>query len=99
MKLNLEANFGTQVTMDHPLWEWLLERASTVLNSFRICNDGKTGFQRMRGKLCNKQVCCFGEKVLWMPLPMRGHEVPNMEPRMHEGVWLGLRTRSGEDII
>ena len=99
MRLNLEANLKTQIDQSHALWPWLLCWASQLLNRYRIGNDGRTGTQRILGKTCHKEVCGFGEKVFWRPLPHTGHDPPNAEARVYEGVWLGLRRRTDEDII
>ena len=99
LKLNLEANIEQQITVYHPAWPWLLEWSCQVINRFRILEDGRTGSERIRGKNSHKQVCCFGETVLYLPIKLGGHERPNMDPKFDEGIWLGLTTRTDEDIV
>ena len=39
----------------------------------------------------------FGEKIMWQPLDQL--KAGSMEPRMLEGVWLGIRPQSSEVIV
>ena len=97
LKLQLESNIGQDITVDHPVWPWLVEWSAQVVNRFRVGEDGRTGIQRIRGKRSHKEICGFGERVVYMPLKI-GRKA-DLEARMEHGVWLGLRTRTDEDII
>ena len=54
--------------------------SAQLLNRFRIDQEGKTGTQRVRGRTSNKDVCHFGEKVLWMPLPLHQRGDADLQP-------------------
>ena len=93
------AHLSQYVSQDHPLWPWLLEWSAQCLNRFRADSHGRTGTERVRGKKSHKELCMFGEKVLWKPLRLDGNKYPDSEAKIHVGIWLGLRSKSDEDII
>ena len=79
--------------MRHAVIPWLLEWTSVTLNRYVAHKGGMTSYQRTTGKKSTRPVATFGEKVLHMPLkterPKRGKD----EPRLKEGIWLGIRMR------
>ena len=42
---------------------WLIEHAADVLSKFQVGEDGKTGYERLKGKKYDKELAEFGEKV------------------------------------
>ena len=95
----LESHVREHIGIRHPVWEWMLEWSAGLMNRYRVGGDGKTGLQRIRGKRSHKQVCIFGEKVLWMPLDTKNYKRAKSESKILDGVWLGLRAKSDEDLI
>ena len=83
----------------HPTWDWLLERCAELLNRFRHDKNGTTGIQRVRGKRSHKQLCRFGERVLCLPLNVTSRNPSELWPTWVDGIWLGLRRKTDEDII
>ena len=56
-------------------------------------------YQRSTGKKSTRSVATFCEKVLYMPLKTERLKRGKDEPRLEEGIWLGIRTRSDEALI
>ena len=68
LALCLESKIKEKVAMAHPVWPWLLEWASLVINRYRMDSAGRTGLQRIRGKNAHNDICAFGGCVHRMPL-------------------------------
>ena len=51
VKLNLEANYKTDIKEDHPSIPWLVAHAGSVITRYKIGEDGKTAYQRCRKKI------------------------------------------------
>ena len=49
-KLDLERRLGEKLSVKHPIFAWLVEHIADVLNKYWIGTDGKTPYQRMKGK-------------------------------------------------
>ena len=73
-KNSLESHIRERVETDHPVWPWMVEWAAQTLNRFRVDEGGRTGTERVRGKRSHRELCIFGERILWAPLKLRRHE-------------------------
>ena len=47
------------------IWTWLTEYASYLLNRMEVSKDGKTAYERNKGKKARVMGVEFGESVLW----------------------------------
>jgi hypothetical protein len=62
-------------------------------------SDGKTAYERIRGKKCVRPVAEFGEYIHFRPLkgdPVRDNK---LEPQWRDGVWLGVDARTDEVYV
>ena len=76
---------------------WLVEHAGNVLTLFEVGSDGRTPYQRLRGRKMKIGMVEFGEIVHYMPLDIKNRG--KLEPRFCEGVYLGINMTSSEAII
>lgn len=78
----LEARLGVNVREMHPLVSWMVERVAEMLSMYEVGADGRTGYERMKGKLCPHDVVEFGEKAHYKyPKGFRRQE------KQLEGIW------------
>ena len=56
MKIDLEEKLGTQVPCAHPIMSWMVEHAAETLNRYLVGEDGKTAYERLRGKKSRRHV-------------------------------------------
>ncbi len=50
LKLDLEERVGVRVSVNHPIFPWVVEHAVDLLNKILIGVDGRTADQRRKGK-------------------------------------------------
>ena len=76
---------------------WLVVHAGDVINKFRVGQDGKTSYERAKGKAFKREVVEFGERVFCR----RGkvEKIPKIEVRWEEGIYLGMCWRTGGMFI
>lgn len=58
-------------------------------NKFQVGRDGKTAYERAKGKKFNKEICEFGDCILFR----RGKsnsKTNKLDPKWFEGVYLGM---------
>ena len=97
MKLALERRLGRLVPSTHPVMTWLVEHAAVVLNRFHVSRDGRTPYERIRGKKYKGEITEFGRKVYHRhPGKVQGG---SMEARWEVGIYVGKKVRSDENII
>ena len=99
-KLGLEDRMKCSIPLTHRIIPWLVEAAAFDLRSFCIGHDGRTPYERLKGKKMRTPIAEFGETVLYK-VPDRGgdHQLGKVEARWGSGIWLGLRARSMEHLI
>ena len=68
LKAAIESRIGRPILTDSCLLPWLVEHAGSLLNLFELWEDGKTPYQRLRGRKMHPALIEFGECVQWMPL-------------------------------
>ncbi len=91
LKLGLEERIGNQLPPSHPLTPWILEHTALLLNACTRGTDGKTSWERARGRPFGLRSHEFGESVVWKQ-PAKGpqHDPEgNMGPRQHVGTFFG----------
>ena len=78
---------------------WLVEYASVLWDRYAVSADGKTSYERLRGKKPRMLGLEFGEKVHWRHAVATGQCNNNLDSVWAEGVYLGHKTLSGESIV
>ena len=63
LKSQLEKNINDKVLRDSCIVQWMLRWAAMLLSRYQVGLDGKTGYERRRGRACTIPAVCFGEKV------------------------------------
>ena len=96
----LESRIGHRLPMDSNIAAWLIEYASTCLNSRQPnSSTGKTPYEEIHGKKASEPKAEFGEAIMYVPLKGAQNRKLQGEPRSYPGHWLGTNLRTGENII
>ena len=97
LKLALERRLGVGIPCSHPIMSWLIPHGAETVNKCQVGQDGRTAWERVRGKKYRGEVLEFGRRV--------HHRFPGkpaggvMDRRWGYGIWLGKRACSDEHII
>ena len=80
--------------------QWLLRWAAMVGSRYKIGTDGKTAYERLKGRRCNVVAIPLGECVWYKQLKDdEGRGGHRMESDWMEGVWLGHSRSTSETLI
>ena len=96
MMSGLSQRMGKTLDTSSPWVYWLVRHAAALINRFQVGSDGKTRYERMRGKKYLGDIAEFGETVMWKR-NVRGSAT--WTDRWGEGAFLGIREESGELLI
>ena len=99
MILALEAHLGKKIDLRHAIVAWMVTHAGYILTHYEVGKDGRTAYERLKGKTNGVDLCEFGEKVHYMPLKRSGGGLASAEARYKVGIWLGVDEKSSERII
>ena len=59
-KFALEKRIGMKIPSVHPIMTWLIEHAADMLNKFLVGRDGRTPYERIKGKPYRGEMIDFG---------------------------------------
>ena len=96
-KLALEKRIGRKIPSTHPVMTWLVEHGADMLNKYLVGRDGRTTYERIKGKAYKGEMTDFGRRVFHMH-PGK-HSGGSMQARWSNGVVLGKLWLSDEWII
>ena len=75
----------------------MVRHVGWLINHYAVRADGKTGYERLRGRPYSGKVLMFGECVWYRP-PETAHN-NELEERWHTALWLGKTNRSDEHLV
>ena len=98
IRSSLEDRVEAKIGGNHAVWAWIAEYASYLLNRFEVGKDGKTAYERCKGKKAKVMGVEFGEGVLWKRRPIGGH-LGKLSCLWEDGIYLGMKGTTGEVIV
>jgi hypothetical protein len=98
MKCALEMRWKVKIGSKHPVLTWMVEYAAHLICRFEVSHDGKTAYERCKGKRAKTKGVEFGEAILWRRKPV-GNALGKLTSMWEHGVFLGVKGKSGEMIV
>ena len=100
VKCQVEHDYGLQLDSSHVAMSWLVRYSGTLITLFCVGADGRTAYERSRGKPWKRALPKFGETVLYLPHDRnRGHK-NKLEPRyLGPAIYLGVLLGTGEIYV
>ena len=97
MKSALQEKLGMEVPDAHPVLTWLARHANFLMSRFRINgHDGKTGYERLKGRKWRRPVVMFGERIWFRPLKSYTAGAGGLENKLMSGRYIGTHGRNGD---
>jgi hypothetical protein len=97
-KSALEARLKAKLDQNHAVLTWLVEYVSMMLNRYEVSRDGRTAYERSKGKKSRLAGLEFGEQVMWRRKPV-GNNLAKLSVMWDLGTYLGVKGSTGEIII
>ena len=97
LKFAAEEKHGTVLAPDHPALAFMVHYAGKVISLNQVGADGRTGYERRKGRRYKRELPWWSEKVLFMPKTPKARSTA--APKYIPGIFLGLVDRSDEVII
>ena len=87
VKDGLDTRYERKVSREHHSLPWLVEHSAQCLNRYMVGRDGKTAYERAKGRPFRVPAAEFAECVWYKKPGTMGKE--KWESRWETGVWLG----------
>ena len=94
LKSALEGRIGKRISAERRIVKFMAEYGAYLLNRLEVGKDGKTAYERVRGKKGRVLGVEFGEKLLWKVRPKERLE--KIQPRWEYGIFVGVKRKGGE---
>jgi hypothetical protein len=91
----LEKRLKRRIDTKEPIVMFMPEYAVYLLNRLEVGKDGKTPYERARGKKATVLAVEFGEKLLYK-VRQENSKMAKIRERWDYGIFVGVRRRSGE---
>ena len=89
LKSQIEESAHVTLNSGDPILLWLIRWSAMLPSRFLVGKDGRTAFERRRGRRCTTAVQRFGEQVWYKELKSKSEVSGKIESDWKEGVWLG----------
>ena len=96
LQVALQSTIGYNIPCRHPIMSWLASHAAGILTNFVRGSDGRTAYQRVRGKPFASKVIAFAERCRYKS---RSKEQLQSPDRWYMGVYLGRERLTGQHIL
>ena len=95
-KIQVEEKAGVEIDGTDPILHWAVRWAAMVCSRYLVGADGKTGWQRRRGRKCRTTVCLLGEKVWYKEIRKSQNIQLHLDIEERGSIWLGHARSSNE---
>jgi hypothetical protein len=96
MKDALEHRLQTEIPPDHAIMTWIVEYAASLMRRSLVSMDGRTPYEKIKGRPSRRSLSVFGERVWYRPSHGRSKTLDYV---LEEGIFLGVQDRSDEVLI
>ena len=94
---DLSSRVGSPISFHTPVFPWIVEHATDILNKCHVASDVKSAYERLKKRPHRGELLPFGTAVMFKVVG----KVPGgvMTERWHLGTWLGKRFHTEEHIV
>ena len=75
----IESGTGGKVQNNADIMQWAIRWAANLISNYQIGEDGKTAFERIKGRKCRSPLAMFGERIMYMELKDGKDETQNRQ--------------------
>ena len=94
MLIAFEDRVQMKLSPKEPVVQFLPEYAAYLMSRLEVGKDGKTAYERVKGKAGSVLGLEFGEKLMWKT--RMGEKQAKIRARWAYGIFVGVRRKSGE---
>ena len=99
MKSALQERLSVEVGEKHPILSWMARHGNFLVSRYRIGQDGRTGYEKLKGKRWKRPVVTFGERVWFRPLKSYMSGKSDFQDKLYTGRYVGTHGRNGDVLI
>ena len=94
----IEDKIKGKLGTDSIILQWLIRWAAMLHSRVSRGDDGRTAYERQRGRKCNMEIVPFGESVHYRRLD-KPEDRNKLESNWEDGIWLGHARGRNETLV
>lgn len=95
--LQVRDSARVELHTSHPLVSWLVRHCGWCINMYRVHSDGRTAYERLKGRPYSGNIAMFGECLWYRSLD--AFRLSSLDERWTTAIWLGKSVKSDEHVI
>ena len=99
LKEQVEDKAKIKQNCDDVLVQWMTRWAAMLVSRYLVGKDGRTAYERRKGRTCRLPVLAFGETIWYKELRDKKSGAEKFSSDWREGVWLGHARASNEAVV
>ena len=99
LKEQVEDKAKMKIDSQDAITLWMVRWAAMMVSRYLVGKDGRTAYERRRGRACRIPVALLGEKVWYKQIRDQKERKDKLESEWKEGIWLGHSRNTNETII
>ena len=99
LKDQVEWKTGMEFEGGEDVLPWLVRWGAMLYSRCVVREDGKTAYERLKGRKCNMEVVPFGEMIFFKQLRDGQGGERKMDTEWSEGIWLGHANGQPEYLL
>jgi hypothetical protein len=103
LKDMLDQKYNRKIESTHPILPWLVNHAGVLITRFQVGVDGRTAYERLKGKPFRKALVPIGESVHYQPLGRakanRMEKLNKLDNKWRDGIYLGIKDNTNEVFV
>ena len=99
LKSCIESKIGFKIPVQHPLISWMTQHAADLISWCSRGHDGRTAYQRVRGREFKTRLMTFGELCRFKNRSQEALANVDGGSRFHEGIFVGIDQRTGQYMV
>ena len=89
LKEQIEGKTNVKLKSDDVIIQWMIRWAAMMVSRYMVGKDGRTSFERRRGRACRVPVATFGEKVWYKQIHEQKERKDKIESEWHHETTVG----------
>jgi hypothetical protein len=99
LKEHVEDKAKVKLKTDAVVVQWMIRWAAMLVSRFMVGKDGRTSYERRKGRRCRIATAAFGEKVWYKEVRENKERKDKFCTEEKEGIWLGHTRNTNEAVI
>ena len=98
IRSDIEGWWRVKIDATHSILSWIVEHAGFLLTRFEAGRDGKTAYERLKGKSAKVQGMSLAGRI-WWKMKRTGGPLGKLTCMWEDGIYLGVKATTADIMV